>query len=81
MPMSMVGVGVRLLLGVVLGHLLPRLPMLILCRTKGFNLGSRLTPLLRLDPGPDGPRVSRRARVWWGVLPLTLLPLLFGRQA
>ena len=43
--MSMVGVGVRLLLGVLLGHLLPRLPMLILCRAGASASGSRLTLL------------------------------------
>ena len=69
MPMTMAGVGVRLLLGVLLGHLLPRLPMLILCRTKGFNL--RFAP----HPAPPrlGPHLTARVllmrRLWWGRAP------------
>lgn len=78
MLVSMVGVGFRLVLGVLLGHLLPRLPMLILCRTKGFNLRFAPHPApLRLSPHLTA-RVLLMRRLWWGVLPLTLLPMLFG---
>lgn len=76
--MSLLGVAFRLTLGVLLGHLLPRLPMLILCRTKGFNLRFSPHPApLRLEPHLTA-RVLLMRRLWWGVLPLTLIPLLFG---
>ena len=66
--MTMVGVGVRLLLGVLLGHLLPRLPMLILCRTKGFNL--------RFAPHPAPPRLGPHLTARVSSAPSCLSPLV-----
>lgn len=78
MPVSMLGIAFRLVLGVLLGHLLPRLPMLILCRTKGFNLRFAPHPApVRLGPHLTA-RVLLMRRLWWGTLPLTLLPMAFG---
>ncbi len=76
--MSLVGVVVRMTIGALLGHFLPRLPMLILCRTKGFNLRFAPHPApMRLEPHLTA-RVLLMRRLWWGAAPLTIIPLLFG---
>jgi len=67
-----------LIAGFLLGHLIPRVPFMVLCRTSGFNKGFPPHP----EPIPLTPRLTQRVlhMRWFHRLGTytTLLPLLFG---
>jgi hypothetical protein len=67
-----------LIAGFLLGHLIPRVPFMVLCRTSGFNKGFPPHP----EPIPLSPRLTQRVlhMRWFHRLGTytTFLPLLFG---
>ena len=74
----MLGHLLRFAIGLALGHLLPRLPMLMVTRSRGSNVRFAPHPApIRLEPHLTA-RVLLMRRLWWMVLPASLLPLLFG---
>jgi len=68
----------RFAIGLALGHLLPRLPMMLVTRGKTANARFAPHPApVRLEPHLTA-RVLLMRRLWWLVLPASLIPMSFG---
>ncbi len=64
--------------GLALGHVLPRLPMLVVTRGKAANARFAPHPApVHLEPHLTA-RLLLMRRLWWLVLPASLIPMAFG---